>query len=86
VHQQPTSDVRDNKRHVQKVENENNPVINPHNLEQGADHRADGEIELAVVGREQVYLSGEEWRMIKDAVNHSMTIPADSRKEVLMGY
>jgi hypothetical protein len=64
----------------EEVNNENNPVINPHNLERGANHRADGETESAVAGREKVYLSGEEWRMIKAAVNHGTTIPADSRR------
>jgi hypothetical protein len=44
----------------EEVDNENNPVINPHNLERGANHRADGETESAVADREKVYLSAEE--------------------------
>jgi hypothetical protein len=27
-----------------------------------------------------------EWRMIMSAVNHGTDVPADSRREVLMGY
>jgi hypothetical protein len=66
-----------------EVDNEYNPVINP---KQGANHRADGQTESAAVGREKVHLSGEEWHMIKAAVNHVAALPADSRREVLMGY
>jgi hypothetical protein len=70
----------------EEVDNENNPVINPHNLERGVNHRADGETESAVADREKVYLPAEEWHMIKAIVNHGAIIPADSRREVLMGY
>jgi hypothetical protein len=45
-----------------------------------------GGASTAVAGREKVYHSVEEWRMIKAAVNHGTTIPAESRWEVLMGY
>jgi hypothetical protein len=41
---------------------------------------------LAVADREKVYLSGEEWWVIKAVVNHGATMLADSRREVLMGY
>jgi hypothetical protein len=37
----------------EEIDNKNNPVINPHNLERGANHRADGETESAVAGREK---------------------------------
>jgi hypothetical protein len=65
-----------------ETNNENNPATNP---KQGVNRRADGETRQAA-GREKVHLSGEEWRMIKTAVNHGAAIPADSRREVLMGY
>jgi hypothetical protein len=64
------------------VDNENNPVINPHNLERGANYRAEGE----AAPREKVHLSAGEWQMIKAAVHRGAAIPADSRREVLMGY
>jgi hypothetical protein len=35
---------------------------------------------------EKVHVSAGEWRMIMTAVNHGTDIPADSRREVLMGY
>jgi hypothetical protein len=67
----------------EEVDNENNLVINP---KRGANHIADGETESAAAGREKVHLSGEEWHMIKEAINHGATIPADSIREFLMGY
>jgi hypothetical protein len=70
----------------EEVDDENNPVINPHNLEQGVNHRAEGETESAVADREKVYLLAEEWRMIKAVVNYGAVIPAYSRREVLIGY
>jgi hypothetical protein len=54
----------------------NNPVINSQDVNQGNNHRKE---------REKVYVSAGGWRMIKSAVNHGTEIPADSRREVLMG-
>jgi hypothetical protein len=70
----------------EEVDAKNNPVINPQNLERGANNRAEGETESAVVGREKVYLLAKEWQMIKATVNHNAVIPTNSRREVLMGY
>jgi hypothetical protein len=36
--------------------------------------------------KERVYVSAGEWRIIMSAINHGTRIPADSRREVLMGY
>jgi hypothetical protein len=36
--------------------------------------------------KEKVYVSAGEWRMIMIAINHETDVPADSRREVLMGY
>jgi hypothetical protein len=36
--------------------------------------------------KEKVHVSTREWRMIMSAINHGMDVPADSRREVLMGY
>jgi hypothetical protein len=36
--------------------------------------------------KEKVHVSAEEWRMIMSAINHGIDVPADSRREVLMGY
>jgi hypothetical protein len=36
--------------------------------------------------KEKIYVSAEEWRIIMSAINHGMDVPANSRREVLMGY
>jgi hypothetical protein len=36
--------------------------------------------------KERVYVSTGEWRIIMSAINHDTRIPANSRREVLMGY
>jgi hypothetical protein len=36
--------------------------------------------------KEKVHISAGEWRMIMTAVNHGTDVPADLRREVLMGY
>jgi hypothetical protein len=36
--------------------------------------------------KEKVHVLAREWRMIMTAVNHGTNVPADSRREVLMGY
>jgi hypothetical protein len=36
--------------------------------------------------KEKVHVSAGEWRMIMSAINHGIDVPADSRREVLMGY
>jgi hypothetical protein len=36
--------------------------------------------------KEKVHVSAGEWRMIMSAINHRTDVPADSRREVLMGY
>jgi hypothetical protein len=66
----------------EEFNNKNNPVINLHNLERGANHRSEGETSP----REKVHLSADEWQMIKVAVHHGAVIPADLRREVLLGY
>jgi hypothetical protein len=36
--------------------------------------------------KEKVHVSAGEWRMIMSAINHGTDVPADSRRDVLMGY
>jgi hypothetical protein len=36
--------------------------------------------------KEKVHVSAREWRMIMSAINLGTDVPADSRREVLMGY
>jgi hypothetical protein len=36
--------------------------------------------------KEKIHVSTGEWRIIMPAINHGTEVPADSRREVLMGY
>jgi hypothetical protein len=36
--------------------------------------------------KEKIYVSAGEWRVIMLAINHGTEVPADSKREVLMGY
>jgi hypothetical protein len=36
--------------------------------------------------RKKIHVSTGEWRIIMSAINHGTEVPADSRREVLMGY
>jgi hypothetical protein len=36
--------------------------------------------------KEKVYVSAGEWRIIMSAINHGTEVPANSRREVFMGY
>jgi hypothetical protein len=36
--------------------------------------------------KEKIYVSAEEWRIIMSAINHGTEVPANSRREVLIGY
>jgi hypothetical protein len=64
----------------------NNPVLNPANINRGANHLAEGETADSLASREKVRLSVKEWRIIKIAVEHDTPIPADASKNMLLGY
>jgi hypothetical protein len=36
--------------------------------------------------KEKIHVSIGEWRIIMLAINHGIEVPADSRREVLVGY
>jgi hypothetical protein len=36
--------------------------------------------------KEKIHVSTGEWRIIMSAINHGTEVPADSRREILMGY
>jgi hypothetical protein len=36
--------------------------------------------------KEKIYVSTGEWRIIMSTINHGTDVPANSRREVLMGY
>jgi hypothetical protein len=58
------------------------------------DHADNGEVNTQVdklrsngkKEKEKIHDSTGEWRIIMSAINHSMEVLADSRREVLMGY
>jgi hypothetical protein len=57
-------------------------------------HEGDKEVDLQVDNpgsnskkeKEKIHVSTGEWRIIMSAINHGTEVPADSRREVLMGY
>jgi hypothetical protein len=61
-------------------------VLNPANLNRGANHLAEGETTDSLANKEKVRLSAEEWKVIKTAVEHGMPIPSDAGKNMLLGY
>jgi hypothetical protein len=54
----------------EELDENNNPVLNPANVNRGANHLAEGEIVDSLASREKVQLSVDEWRIIKTAVAH----------------
>jgi hypothetical protein len=70
----------------EEFDENNNPVLNPANVNRGANHLAEGEIAYSLASREKVRLSVEEWKIIKTAVEHGVPIPTDARKNMLLGY
>jgi hypothetical protein len=58
------------------------------------DHADNGEVDAQVdkprhngkKEKEKIHVSIREWRIIISAINHGTKVPADSRREVLMGY
>jgi hypothetical protein len=61
-------------------------VLNPANINRGANHLAEGETTDSLATREKVRLSIDEWRIIKTAVEHGTPIPTNSSKNMLLGY
>jgi hypothetical protein len=71
---------------LEELDENNNPVLNPANVNRGANHLAEGETTDSLASREKVRLSAEEWRIIKTAVEHGVPIPTDASKNMLLGY
>jgi hypothetical protein len=64
----------------------NNPVLNPANIDRGANHLAEGQITESLTTREKIRLSVDEWRIIREAVEHGTPIPSNFSKDMLLGY
>jgi hypothetical protein len=61
-------------------------VLNPANVNRGANHLAEGETADSLASREKVRLSVDEWRIIKTVVEHGTPIPTEASKNMLLGY
>jgi hypothetical protein len=64
----------------------NNLVLNPANINRGANHLIEGQTAESLTTREKIRLSVYEWRIIREAVEHGMPIPSNSSKDMLLGY
>jgi hypothetical protein len=70
----------------EELDENNNPVLNPANINRGANHLVEGETADSLANREKVRLSVDEWRTIKTAVEHCTPIPNNASKNMLLGY
>jgi hypothetical protein len=68
------------------ISHHGNPVLNPANINRGANHLAEGETTDSLASRVKVRLSEDEWRTINAAVEHGMPIPANSSQNMLLAY
>jgi hypothetical protein len=68
----------------EEFDENNNPVLNPANIDRGANHLAEGQIVESLTAREKIRLSVDEWRIIREAVEHGTPIPSNSSKDMLL--
>jgi hypothetical protein len=66
---------------ITKAAEENDDADNAATHEQGDTSRSNSKKE-----KEKIHVSTREWRIIMSAINHGTEVPANSRREVLMGY
>jgi hypothetical protein len=70
----------------EEFDDNNNPLLNPANINKGANHLAKGKTADSLASREKVRLLVEEWNTIKTAIEHGVPIPTDASKNMLLGY
>jgi hypothetical protein len=70
----------------EEFDENNNPVLNPANIDRGANHLAEGQTAESLTTKEKIRLSVNEWRIIREAVEHGTPIPSNSSKYMLVGY
>jgi hypothetical protein len=70
----------------EEFDENNNPEINPANIDRGANHLAEGQTVESLTAREKIRLSVDEWKIIREAVEHNTPIPSNSSKDMLFGY
>jgi hypothetical protein len=66
---------------ITEAAEENDDIDNIATHKQGDKSRSNSKKE-----KEKIHVSIGEWRIIMSAINHGMEVPANSRREVLMGY
>jgi hypothetical protein len=71
---------------LEEFDKNNNPVLNPANINRGASHPAEGKTTDSLANQEKVRLLVDEWRTIKKAVEHCTPIPNNASKNMLLGY
>jgi hypothetical protein len=70
----------------EELDENNNPVLNPANVNRGANYLAEGETVDSLATMEKIRLSVDKWRTIKRAVEHGTPIPTHASKNMLLGY
>jgi hypothetical protein len=70
----------------EEFDENDNPVLNPANIDRGGNHLAEGQTTESLTTREKVQLSADEWRVIREAVENGTPIPSNSSKDMLLGY
>jgi hypothetical protein len=70
----------------EELDDNNNLVLNPANINRGVNHLAEGETADSLATRVKVQLSEEEWRTINTAVEHGTPIRTNSSQNMLLGY
>jgi hypothetical protein len=70
----------------EEFDENNNPVLNPANIDREANHLAEGQTAESLTTREKNRLSVDEWRIIREAVEHGTPIPSNYSKDMLLGY
>jgi hypothetical protein len=61
-------------------------VLNPANINRGANYLAEGETLDSLATREKIQLSVDEWRISKAAMEHCTPIPTNTSKNMLLVY
>jgi hypothetical protein len=54
----------------EEFDENNNPVLNPANIDRGANHLAKGQTAESLTTREKIRLSVDEWRIIRESLEH----------------
>jgi hypothetical protein len=70
----------------EEFDENNSPVLNPANIDRGANHLVEGQTVESLTAREKIRLSVDEWKIMREAIEHGTPIPSNSSKEMLLGY